>query len=288
MGYSIFKFGSLYLEGKIQNIPQRPEEHGDISSCKTALQTSTIKPEVSIGPTSVADKKVISWVKPDGMNLLVADRVLLVEVSWQELNDLGFVAGREIMIDGHTFRCRLLKVGERRESLNEWDDVLTATNELNSLWHWYDIYFWGKESDIAKNSACVIRGNHGARYWHLYTATSRSRYIGFRPALEILPSLNVAPNCVLDGQNFRLDTIPGNNKFYPVLYPIQDSGFKNIPNGQKQRMYTFVQDGRPILLPDLSKNTTRLRLIDKYFGDEYLVPWTISNGVAVIDSTRLQ
>ena len=27
MGYSIFRFGSLYLEGNIQNIPQKPKEH---------------------------------------------------------------------------------------------------------------------------------------------------------------------------------------------------------------------------------------------------------------------
>lgn len=297
MGYSIFKFGSLYLEGAIKNIPQNPTGRGDISSYKIVPHMHPNKPQMSIGSTSVADKKVISWVKPDGMNLLVADRVLVVDVSWQELNELGFVAGKKIIIDGYTFFCRLLEVGESREALNEWDDILTATSERDSLWHWQNIYFWGKESNFSQNAAhaqpnwpdrACIRGNHVARYWHSCAKTIRLPDIGFRPVLEILPNLNVAPNCMLDGQNFRLDIIPGGNRFHPVLYPVQDNGFKDIPNGQKQRMYTFVQDGQPVLLTDLSKNTTRLRLTDKYFGDEYLVPWTISNGVAVIDSTRLQ
>ena len=34
MGYSIFKFGSLYLEGVARNIPENPMEYGDISSHK--------------------------------------------------------------------------------------------------------------------------------------------------------------------------------------------------------------------------------------------------------------
>ena len=66
MGYSIFRFGSLYLEGNIQNIPQKPKEHGDISSYKMAPHTHPNIPQMSIGPTSVSNKKVISWVKPDG------------------------------------------------------------------------------------------------------------------------------------------------------------------------------------------------------------------------------
>lgn len=288
MGYSIFKFGSLYLEGVAQNIPQNPTEHGDVSSYKIIPHMHPNKPQMSIGPTSVADKKVISWVKPDGINLLVADRVLVVHVSWQELNELGFVAGKKIMIDGHTFLCRLLEVGGNREALNEWDDILTATSERDSLWHWQDIYFWGKESDFSKSTAHAIRGNHAARYWHSYAETIHLPFIGFRPALELLPTQSVESNCVLDGQNFRLDTIPGNDNSYPILYPVQNNGFEDIPNGQKLRMYTFVEDGRPVLSPNPFKNINQLQLTDKYFGDEYLVPWTFSNGVAVIDSTRLQ
>jgi hypothetical protein len=119
MGYSIFKFGSLYLEGVARNIPENPMEYGDISSHKIMPNMHPNKPQMSIGPTSGTDKKVISWVKPDGINLLVADRVLVVHMSWQELNKFGFVAGKKIMIDGHTFLCRLLKVGGSREALSQ-------------------------------------------------------------------------------------------------------------------------------------------------------------------------
>lgn len=32
---------------------------------------------------------------------------------------------------------------------------------------------------------------------------------------------------------------------------------------------------------------SQLELTDRYYGDEYLIPWTISNGVAVADKSLL-
>lgn len=46
-------------------------------------------------------------------------------------------------------------------------------------------------------------------------------------------------------------------------------------------MYAFTEDGRPIHMDEHIKDPTKLTLTDRYFGDEYLVPWVISNGVAV-------
>ena len=178
MGYSIFRFGSLYLEGNIQNIPQKPKEHGDISSYKMAPHTHPNIPQMSIGPTSVSNKKVISWVKPDGINLLVADRVLLAAVSWQDLNDLGFVVGRKTVIDGYTFLCRLLEVGASEADSNEWDDILTATSERNSLWHWDDIFFWGADASVYGAPGRAVRGYFSARYWNYDYATSRHVDVG--------------------------------------------------------------------------------------------------------------
>ena len=288
MGYSIFRFGSLYLEGNIQNIPQKPKEHGDISSYKMAPHTHPNIPQMSIGPTSVSNKKVISWVKPDGINLLVADRVLLAVVSWQDLNDLGFVVGRKTVIDGYTFLCRLLEVGASEADSNEWDDILTATSERNSLWHWDDIFFWGADASVYGAPGRAVRGYFSARYWNYDYATSRHVDVGFRPALEPLPSDDPTPNINLDGVDFQLTSLPGGKGFSPILQPIQENVFKDIPVGGKVRMYTFTENGRPIHMDKPVKDPAMLTLTDRYYGDEFLIPWTISNGVAVVSQSLKQ
>ena len=76
MPHQIFEFGSIYLDNMPQRIPQNPCFGGDIPH---HMPTSPIR----IGQT--AEGRRIPWVKPDGMNLLIADRVLLADVSWQQL-----------------------------------------------------------------------------------------------------------------------------------------------------------------------------------------------------------
>lgn len=90
MGYSIFKFGALYLGDKIQPIPKQPTENGDVPSYNN-------KAIISI--TSASRKENITWIKPDGLNLLVADRVLLTMVSWEDLDKNGFVTGKIVLFD---------------------------------------------------------------------------------------------------------------------------------------------------------------------------------------------
>lgn len=46
-------------------------------------------------------------------------------------------------------------------------------------------------------------------------------------------------------------------------------------------MYTFLNNGHPIPFGEPVKDASKLTLTDRYFGDEYLIPWTISNGIAV-------
>lgn len=285
MGYSIFRFGSLYLESIARNVPQKPTVHGDIPSYRTIPHTHPNNPQVSIGSTSVTDSKVISWIKPDGMNLLVADRVLLTDVSWWELNDLGFITGKTTTIDGHTFLCRLLKVGVNKDVANEWDDILTETSKRDLLWHWDDIYFWGADESAYEAPVRVVCGHSSAGHRSYANASYQYPHIGLRPVLEPLPSDAPTPNISLDGVDFQLTSLPGGKGFCPILQPIQGDVFKNIPAGGKVRMYTFMDSQRPIHIGEPIKETTKLTLTDRYYGDEFLVPWTISNGVAVASTS---
>lgn len=279
MGYSIFKFGAIYLDDKIQPIPQWPERVEDIPQYDGQAA-------ISIG--LAGKEESITWVKPDGLNLLIADRVLLVDVSWEDLDKNGLVRAKPILIDGQYFRCRLLQVGKREDTPNEWDKVMHETGEENSLWHLKGTYFWGADMSFYSASRCAVRGYFSARTWNSFTATYRDANVGFRPVLEPLLSDNPIPNINLDGINFQLSSLPGGEGFCPILQSAQGNVFKDVPAGGKVRMYTFVEGGKPIHFGATVEDANKLTLTDRYFGDEYLVPWVISNGIAVASQSLLQ
>lgn len=53
-------------------------------------------------------------------------------------------------------------------------------------------------------------------------------------------------------------------------------------------MYALTENGRPVHMDEQVKDITKLTLTDRYYGDEYLVPWVISNGVAVASQSLKQ
>ena len=271
MGHNIFKFGALYLDNKIQHIPQQPIRNGDIPQYDGQAA-------ISIGLEEKGES--ITWVKPNGQNLLIADRVLLVTVSWDDLERNGMVSGKLIVIDGQFFNCRLLQVGKSDGVPNEWDKILDETGEDNDLWHWENMFFWGQESIAYGTVLHSVRGYSSARFWTYHYATSRSVGVGFRPALEPLPSDTPTPNIKLDDIDFQLTSLPGGN-FCPILQPVDKDVFSAIMVGSEVRMYTFLNNGHPIPFGEPVKDASKLTLTDRYFRNEYLIPWTISNGVAV-------
>ena len=271
MGHNIFQFGALYLNGKIQHIPQTPTYNGDIPQYDGEAV-------ISIGAAKKG--KDIAWVKPDGQNLLIADRVLLTKASWDDLDRNGLVRGKQIQVDGQNFRCRLLQVGKDEGGPNEWDRILDETGKDDALWHWKGMSFWGQEVSACVASSRAVRGYHSARYWSYYNATTRGVFVGFRPALEPLPSDTPTPNIKLDDIDFQLTSLPGGN-FCPILQPVNKDVFSDIMVGSEVRMYTFLNNGHPIPFGEPVKDASKLTLTDRYFGDEYLIPWTISNGIAV-------
>lgn len=166
------KLGSLYLDG-------HPAEIGT-----EYVPVQTIK----IGKTITG--KEISWVAVNG--ILIADRCLLTNISWDDLDAQGLVSGKEITVQGFRFQIRLLKVGSEDNVPNEWDAALDTVGEYDALWHWHGKYFCGQESVSGVASHRAFRGCNSARYWHLSSSGNRSVGVGFRPALELLPTDHAA------------------------------------------------------------------------------------------------
>lgn len=274
MGYDVFKFGALHLDGVIQHIPQNPRSNGDIPRYNE-------QSAISIG--KAGQKGSITWIKPHGCNILVADRALLVNVSCKKLKENGFVDGNEIQVKGQNFLCRLLRLGTNSDADNEWSRILDMTSVDNDLWHWAEMFFWGSDAFHGMGTLVYypVRGYHAPTKWNYLIGAGNDEFIGFRPALEPLGAVRPFSNWVLDGEQFQLDYIPGGDGFCPILQPAQKSVFTGIPDDSHVRMYTFMEGGHPIPIGEPIRYNSHLTLTDCYFGDEYLVPWTISNGVAV-------
>ena len=205
----------------------------------------------TFGDTPSADANKLQWVKiKDGdKTLLICDRVILVSVSWDDLNGQGYVTGKTITIDGTKYKCRLLTGGSNRRNNdwyaggtptnNEWDRFITREEVItglpapvssdldtnlnttdhnsthNQLWHWVGVYSWCQET-WAENASCrAYRGYTSARFWGSYSSGARNVYVGFRPVLEVL---NTDPLISDSDRN-----LGDKNQDFTIEYTVNDS-----------------------------------------------------------------
>ena len=205
----------------------------------------------TFGDTPSADANKLQWVKiKDGdKTLLICDRVILVSVSWDDLNGQGYVTGKTITIDGTKYKCRLLTGGSNRRNNdwyaggtptnNEWDRFITREEVItglpapvssdldtnlnttdhnsthNQLWHWVGVYSWCQETWAENASSRANRGYNSARFWNNYSSGNRNVNVGFRPVLEVL---NTDPLISDSDRN-----LGDKNQDFTIEYTVNDS-----------------------------------------------------------------
>ena len=205
----------------------------------------------TFGDTPSADANKLQWVKiKDGdKTLLICDRVILVSVSWDDLNGQGYVTGKTITIDGTKYKCRLLTGGSNRRNNdwyaggtptnNEWDRFITREEVItglpapvssdldtnlnttdhnsthNQLWHWVGVYSWCQETWAENASYRANRGYNSARLCIDYSSGYRNVNVGFRPVLEVL---NTDPLISDSDRN-----LGDKNQDFTIEYTVNDS-----------------------------------------------------------------
>lgn len=205
----------------------------------------------TFGDTPSADANKLQWVKiKDGdKTLLICDRVILVSVSWDDLNGQGYVTGKTITIDGTKYKCRLLTGGSNRRNNdwyaggtptnNEWDRFITREEVItglpapvssdldtnlnttdhnsthNQLWHWVGVYSWCQETWAENASSRAFRGCNSARLWSSNSSGYRDVDVGFRPVLEVL---NTDPLISDSDRN-----LGDKNQDFTIEYTVNDS-----------------------------------------------------------------
>lgn len=206
------------------------------------LDGTPVKPGIRYQPgqtISFNDGNDLQWVVVNG--LLIADRALLVNISWDDLDRHGFVFGKRVVINGYDFLCRLLWVGTQDGESNEWDSALDATSEANSLWHWKMAASWGREK--VSMSLRVNRGYSSPRYSYWDPSSYRTAVIGFRPTLELLPSSRLSSGnrvCALGGQSILYGKLLDTTVYDITIQPDQASMIADIDDG---KFYTKLDNG---------------------------------------------
>lgn len=249
------KLGGLYVGGTLQANPTKPwrndaEVYG--GSGVGNIPSFNAGQTVTFGNTPSTDANKIQWVEINegSKKYLVADRVLLVNISWDDLNALGFITGANITIDGASYKVRSLTGGSNYRTgsdnysggaptTNEWDKWITNESALNGLptptasdldstlnatdlssahnqiWNWFGVYSWAQETYTGNGSSRALRGYNSARIWYYNSSSNRYAGYGFRPVLEVLNSVPV-----LSGT----DTALGNVSSAPTYtYTVNDT-----------------------------------------------------------------
>ncbi|WP_283115006.1 hypothetical protein [Intestinimonas timonensis] len=249
------KLGGFYNNGAILKRPSKPwrpdDSAGGNSGYGDIPQMSGSMANYTFGDTPSADANKLQWVKiKDGdKTLLICDRVILVSVSWDDLNGQGYVTGKTITIDGTKYKCRLLTGGSNRRNNdwyaggtptnNEWDRFITREEVItglpapvssdldtnlnttdhnsthNQLWHWVGVYSWCRETWAENASYRAYRGFNSARIWNINSSGPRDVDVGFRPVLEVL---NTDPLISDSDRN-----LGDKNQDFTIEYTVNDS-----------------------------------------------------------------
>lgn len=171
----------------------------------------------TLGSTPAADANKLQWhkIKDGSKTLLICDRNILVSVSWNDLNEQGYITGKTVTIDGATYKCRVLTGGSTYRGSdtyaggsptnNEWDRFITReevitglpapvssdldtslaaadkTSAHNQFWNWMGCYSWCQEVYSGNSSSRAVRGYYSARNWDPLQCYASERVRRFSP-----------------------------------------------------------------------------------------------------------
>lgn len=197
----LHKLGTLLSAGANRIYPTRP--WNSMSTPDGATEPGNLLRHIpgitlGVGDTyDVSDLYKLRWIEVnlDNKKILISDRSLYSQTSWDELSSQGLVFGKEITIDGNPYILRIM-------TSDEWDRIIGDTAKLvglpraldtkkfygnyNIFWNYLGIYSWVQDS--AGTSNRVIKGNWNNNNTESATPNTRYPDFGWRPVLEVVAS----------------------------------------------------------------------------------------------------
>ncbi|MGG1444818.1 hypothetical protein ABE354_22720 [Brevibacillus laterosporus] len=152
-----------------------------------------------------------SLVNPNGFfyflkadnGLLIADRVVQCEISWQSINQGKCIEGLTITLGSMKGRIRSLSGGTQSlpnkgayPESNEWDTYIVNSTLAGNIvkgddhvWHWKGMYSWSQDCYYDPNFSSkgvnrTVRGEISVSNYTYIHADSKYPSYGFRPVFE--------------------------------------------------------------------------------------------------------
>ncbi|OOM79563.1 hypothetical protein CLPUN_15110 [Clostridium puniceum] len=196
-------FGTLYLDDGKEKTPVDFQDFKDIP-----VYTGQ---KIEIRDTDKNHKNKLSWIEINDNNkkLLICDRNILKEVTWNELNQQNLIFGRVVIIDGKKYILRLLTGSNEKQDgkVNEWDKYVVNVDNIvglpvsadyetdynskddennDNLWHWYNFASYTQSEGSKGKKLCVTRGFSFVEDSNESDKDLKYETVGYRPVLELL------------------------------------------------------------------------------------------------------
>ncbi|WP_125154422.1 hypothetical protein [Clostridium rectalis] len=297
----VVKLGTFYKNGEELPLPTKPWRSGGhpYKLPKKGTGNTPIFTDMKdmnkwvIGDTSEKEENKLKWIKiKDGNKIIyICDRNILNRLSWNDLNNAGYVNGKEIVIDGNKYLCRLINGGSDRRNddayaggfptNNEWDRFIanednilglpkpqdydlkridntykSFDSEHNHLWNWWGNGSWyNVDKRDGDNQICFFRGRYSAKFCSYVTFDKRydsaNDNFGWRPVLE----LNVLDKFLIKQKN----------NYYSINNNYLNLG--NINNNEELNdlINTYGYNDLSILTNELNSKRIPVVLKDGYY-----------------------
>lgn len=142
-------------------------------------------------------------------SVLVADRVLLKNISWDDIQDALATPAQKVEIKS-----------VRLPTSREWDQLIDATLGVNSVVHWKGAFSWCLDKDLSHPGRYIARGMYAGSCAEGFSPKLWDP-AGFRPAFIIENSEEFR-----EGETVVVGTLYMNGQ--PV--PVDHDGARNVPD----------------------------------------------------------
>ena len=135
-------------------------------------------------------------------SLFVADYAVAYAASWDHLNDIDMIFGKDYTAGGVDYTLRAPSEGsdytgsgdsERgTPQSNEWDRLLDKDDGY--IKNWNGIFSCGQDTVIRLPWRRTVRGHYSSRFCGHRDAAGQNPQVGFRPVLEVLNRDTIGPD----------------------------------------------------------------------------------------------
>ena len=223
---TIITVGTLYMDGKPVRVSKDPTKDGTvpdyIPGASLEMREALDDPDYQVQAIKAGD-------------VLIADRVLLKNISWNDTQD----ALRPEQTETQDTQKALNPGKMRLPTCEEYDFLATAVKEDNDTMHWAGIFSLCQDANPDWTLTRAVRGYRSARHWSSSYAAHRNVSAGFRPAIENLTPGPLPP----DGTIITVGTFYMNGQ--PVKVPQNPTRDGDIPDyipGAKLEMREALDD----------------------------------------------